>query len=347
MKVEIWGTYPPPIGGVSIHIMRFIHEVNKLNSNIVLKDFNGLDENEFDYIIKVKSKLNEFFALPFRSKMLIHLHSNKFIVFVLLLIFGRKHKIGMTIHNKNLVKTSKGVKKKLTTLFLRRLDFIILNDPEYANQFTEAFKIDKLKTHVLPAYIKPLETERSKLPKKVLQFRQHKEFLISANAFMLRFEEGVDIYGFDLLIDLVYALKKKDINVGLIFCLPQIGNQQYYGQLCAIIKDKSLEKDILILQEKLPNAFQIWEASDLFIRPTTTDIEGVSVKEALDFNTPVIASNVCKRPKEAVLFKSRDFEELLSKTFELYKASKAINKTPISFNGEKITPKILEIYLNS
>lgn len=23
MKIEIWGTYPPPIGGVSIHIYRF------------------------------------------------------------------------------------------------------------------------------------------------------------------------------------------------------------------------------------------------------------------------------------------------------------------------------------
>lgn len=38
-------------------------------------------------------------------------------------------------------------------------------------------------------------------------------------------EDGLDLYGLDLLIDLIYDLRKDGINAGLLFCLPEIGNK--------------------------------------------------------------------------------------------------------------------------
>jgi len=38
------------------------------------------------------------------------------------------------------------------------------------------------------------------------------------------------------------------------------------------------------------------------VRPTLWDSFGISVAEALHFNVPVIASNVCQRPERAVTF---------------------------------------------
>lgn len=57
--------------------------------------------------------------------------------------------------------------------------------------------------------------------------------------------------------------------------------------------------------------------SDLFIRPTLTDMEGLSVKEALAFGTPVIASDVCLRPSETFLFPKQDFEMLLKQSLHI------------------------------
>src|SRR5690606_31309068 len=116
----------------------------------------------------------------------------------------------------------------------------------------------------------------------------------------------IDVYGLDMLITLVENLKMKGIDIGLVFCLPKIGDEKYFKEKRREINEKGLQDNILILNSEIPNAFQIWEMSDMFIRPTSTDIEGISVKEALEFGTPTIASDVCTRPKETILFKSRD-----------------------------------------
>lgn len=59
----------------------------------------------------------------------------------------------------------------------------------------------------------------------MLEFRKKCNYLISANAFRLVVEDGLDLYGLDLLIDLIYDLRKDGINAGLLFCLPEIGNK--------------------------------------------------------------------------------------------------------------------------
>lgn len=344
MKIEIWGTYPPPIGGVSIHIMRLVHRILENNLDVVVKDFNGLNTKKLDYVFPIKNKFIEFFKIPFRKKTIIHLHSSNFGALLLVFFLGKRHIIGLTVHNKRLIDIKNPLKRKLFSLFLSRLDFILLNDSSYKEQFINFFNLKPEKIHLCPAYIRPLDKERMPLSDKILQFRKKKKFLISANAFMLKLENGVDLYGLDLLIELIAALKKIEIDVGLIFCLPQVGNKSYFKKMQQLINKNGLEGDIVILQGNIPNAFQIWEISDLFIRPTTTDIEGVSVKEALDFGTKVIASDVCIRPKQAILFKNRNFDDLYSKTIVVYNAFKDQDTLTENFTELDAVPIIIKQY---
>ena len=41
---------------------------------------------------------------------------------------------------------------------------------------------------------------------------------------------------------------------------------------------------------------------DLFVRPTLSDGASVSIEEALWANIPVVASNVCQRPAQVMLY---------------------------------------------
>ena len=300
MKIEIWGTYPPPIGGVSIHIMRLVHRLQENNLNVVVKDFNGLNTKKLDYVLPIKNKFIEFFKIPFRKKTIIHLHSSNFAALLLLFFLGKRHVIGLTVHNKRLIDLKNPLKRKLFSLFLRRLDFILLNDSAYKEQFINFFNLKTEKIYLCPAYIRPLEIERMPLSDKTLQFRKDKEFLISANAFMLKLENGLDLYGLDLLIELIAAMKKIEIDVGLIFCLPQVGNKSYYKE--------------------------------------------ISVKEALDFGTKVITSDVCIRPKQAILFKNRNFDDLYSKTIKVYRASKSQDAVQVNFTELDAVPLIIKLY---
>ncbi len=341
MKIELWGTYPPPIGGVSIHVYRLIHNLHKLDSEIVLKDF-GSGNSGFSYVKSVKSKWWEFLRLLFVSPKIIHLHSNNIKAFLLLYLFGSKHQIGITIHNKNLVKIKSGLQKCIVRCFLKKVSFIILNDEDYKNALINKFHCKKDKIHILPAFLPPIEAEYKGLDDDILDFRKQHHFLLSANAYKLRLEDGVDVYGLDLLIKLVEELKRRKIDVGLIFCLPTIGNLEYYQKCLSVIEAQGLHNDIYIIQRPLINGFEVWKLSDLFIRPTFTDIEGLSVKEALFCGTPAIASDVCKRPLEAIIFKNRDFDDLLSKVLEIFnnKKKKEICVTP----NDDTTRSILSIY---
>jgi hypothetical protein len=44
------------------------------------------------------------------------------------------------------------------------------------------------------------------------------------------------------------------------------------------------------------------QRADLSIRPAATDEDAISLREALYFNCPVIASDVVRRPKGTILF---------------------------------------------
>ena len=63
------------------------------------------------------------------------------------------------------------------------------------------------------------------------------------------------------------SLKEKGINVGLVFCLPMIGDMEYYQKCLSSIKEMNIDDNILVVQREIPNGFEIWKLSDLFIRP--------------------------------------------------------------------------------
>lgn len=342
MKVELWGTYPPPIGGVSIHVYRLIHSLHKLDSSIILRDF-GKSKSNISYVKKVSYRWLEFFSLPFRKKRVIHLHSNNLLAFTLLILLGKRHKIGVTLHNQNLIKETSFVRKKIIQGFLRRAAFVVLNDNNYLLRLCSYFHCSKNNFYVLPAFLPPDRSEYLGLSEDILSFRKQHSFLLSANAYKLRYENGIDIYGFDLLIQLVKSLKEKGIDVGLIFCLPMIGDMAYYCKCLSLIKEMNIEDNILIVQKEMPNGFEVWKLSDLFIRPTFTDIEGISVKEALYCGTPAVASDVCKRPDEAILFENRNYKDLERKVLDFHKNRNQYRLRNISFT-EHTVRQLWDIY---
>lgn len=251
--------------------------------------------------------------------------------------------MGVTLHNQNLIKETSWIRKKIIRSFFRQIAFVILNDSNYCLKLCSYFHCQDNKFHILSAFLPPDKSEYLGLNENILAFRQRHSFLLSANAYKLRFENNIDIYGLDLLIRLVDSLKEKGIDVGLVFCLPMIGDIEYYQKCLLLIKQQNLVDDILIVQEEIANGFEVWKLSDLFIRPTSTDIEGLSVKEALYCGTPVIVSDVCKRPKDAILFKSRDYDDLELKVLEFYN-NRALYQYKARDFDEHTAERLLDIY---
>lgn len=327
MKKEIWGFYPPPIGGISIYCKRLIEKLYAKDETVIMRNFIS-SKSGCVYVVDVKNKLFEFLKLPFASKKLIHAQFTNFFLLMLLYLFGGRHNIVLTLHNRRLILLN-GWKKMIVNRLLRRVKFLIYNDPTYTSLLREKFDVDEKKIVILPTYMPPSKEEFKGLDCDIATFLSEHKYTISANASKVICNVYGDVYGIDQMIYLMDRLvNKKRMDVGLVFCVSEIFSQEYYNQCREKIKELGLERNFLFVIQSSVNGFEVWAATDLFLRPTMTDMEGVSVKEALQFGTPVVASDVCKRPQEAVLYKTGNAEDLFEKVYPLLQQKPRVIYTP-------------------
>ncbi|KAA3656574.1 MAG: glycosyl transferase, partial [Calditrichaeota bacterium] len=96
-KINIYGVYPPPFGGISIHIKRFVKYLENENYNFEFYQSNT-NHNEYNNV-----RFRRFILSHINfQKEIIHLHGfisgRRALLLLLLRIFFRKKRI-VTIHN--------------------------------------------------------------------------------------------------------------------------------------------------------------------------------------------------------------------------------------------------------
>ena len=282
MKKEIWGFNPPPIGGISIYCKRLTDKLHAKESEIIMRNFAGSGSG-CDYIVDVKHRLIEFLKLFFVPKRLIHAQFTNFYLLMMLYLCGWRHNIVLTLHNRRLVLLD-GWKRWVVNRLLQRVKYVIYNDPTYTPLLHEKFDIDDSKIVILPTYISPGRDELKGLTPDIASFLSKHEYSISANAHRVIQNVYGDLYGIDQLIYLMDRLvNERGMDVGIVFCISEIFNHEYYNECCARIKKLGLECNFHFVVQSPVNGFEVWAATDLFLRPTMSDMEGVSVKEALQF----------------------------------------------------------------
>lgn len=313
--IEIWSTYPPPFGGVSVHSMRLFESLKKtkLGNNIIFKNFNGKYNSPENSIHSVNCFFLEFIRLFCSSKRIIHLHSNNLYLWLVFSLFIWRHKVIITLHNQKLKYSLNFIETIIRKVFLLKAGCVILNDNSLADSIHESYHIKISKFHIIPAFIPPLPEENIGLDERFIKFRQKHKFLISTSAWKLYRKGNIDVYGIDQIIEAMNKLKAHSVFPGLIIIIPISEDSEYERFLINKVNNYNLWNQILLIRESIPNAFEVWKLSDLYIRATSTDIEGLTIKEALFYNTPVIASDVVDRPEGCILYKLNNTEDLKDK----------------------------------
>ena len=118
--------------------------------------------------------------------------------------------------------------------------------------------------------------------------------------------DGEEIYGIDFLID--YFKEKENY----FLCVSDPSSQyamHFSGQAF---------KNVLFITE--PHSFYaVMKHSDVMVRGTATDGDSLSIREGLDLDIKVIATDCVDRPDGVVLFKYKDsssFESALNASAE-------------------------------
>ncbi len=329
IKILIIGPAPQNIGGISIHIRRLIN---------LLKDqyaFDIVDEGHqrFDGVFNLRSKnifiyLNKIFHAD-----IIHIHSGAFIlrachIFICRILL-RKFTI-VTVHRDPTIEGKIG----LTKWLLSKCNHVIMvNAKGYGVMHTDS----NCKYHMIPAFLPPILEEEPELPEDLIRWvkrirKDERSKLMISNAWNLVLNKGEDLYGLDLCISSMKEIKGKGLtNYYLIFVVASNTNQQslmkHYKEQ---IQEFGLTENILIRESPL-SFVRLINLADIVLRTTNTDGDAISIREAIYFEKPVIASDVVDRPKETILFKNRDVEDLTRAILSVNNEDNQLNSDKTNF----------------
>lgn len=296
------GPIPPPLGGISIYLKR----LNQNFSEKIQDDFQ-LNLFEFIFFIIKNSKRNNFiYHTPNnRRRIVLGILSKLGLIYFELYVHGNSLKSKF-----NLIE-----RVFLTNCLIEAKTIYIVG--EHIKPHVEPHIVDTHKIFQKPAFIPPNEAEenliRNLLPQSLFSFinENPKNILINGSSFVL--SRGTDLYGFDISINLISELLTKyNIKAGLIIAVADNSNTQFYNSLKGQSKRLGIDSQIFWITDQ-KEIWPLFKDVNVFIRPTNEDGYGISIDEALHFNCPAIASNVCKRNPEAIIFKNRNIEDLLTK----------------------------------
>lgn len=314
-SVVILGNYPPPLGGVSVHIKRVMHKLKNQHNQV--HHFDTLNRKALPiYVIKLV-----WFLMRFKPDI-VYYHTvdlnSRLIEFQLLAWIKKMRGFEFIVveHNcRHLYERSPQYKEKFNIL-MHYVDKLVLIGNATEKSYKDNQIIVPHRTTIEAAFLPPNIQEESALmdayPKQLQSFIAGHHTIITVNAFQLVLLNGKDLYGIDQCIELLFRLKKNGSTVGLVIVLGLVGNIQHYTALKDYIKLHDLESNCMwVMGQK--ELWPIFKDTTIFLRPTLSDAESVSVQEALYFKVPVVASDVCIRPAGVLTFKTGNVEDLYAK----------------------------------
>jgi len=324
-SILLVGPYPPPLGGVSVHVKR-------------LKKLLDYYRNKADcFYTSEKSKsiiinsINLIKLIYFNDYDIIHIHGyfRAYIFVIYLCRFFKKYAIYYTAHNSRIFENKNKISNFFLKSFIKRVDYLIV----VSKHILENFEQNKVKLPdkilVRNAFLPPPVEEYNRIietySKDTKKFLFEKKPIIIANAWKISFYKNIDLYGLDLCIELASQIKKTFPQLGFLFALANDEfNSKYIVKMEEIIKKASLKHNFHIMtgQKEL---WPLFKKADLSIRPTMTDGDALSIREALFFRCPVIASDVAPRPNGTILFKSRNIEDLYASAMKVLQTKEFIN----------------------
>jgi len=342
------GVYPPPYGGVSIHVHR-LHALC-LDNNIrgTVWDISRRVKNARN-VVNMSRPWNWLRVLTCRQDV-IHVHTTGMhwiipaLFYYLARITGAEYIVSyhsLRFGPRDFNALGRRVLKKVLSSASR----CIADSPEIRESLIALGALPE-KISVIPAFLPPAANQRKidEIPGEVRNFMENHEPVISAGAFRVVFYEGQDRYGIDMCIELCARLKNSYPRIGVVFCLPEIGDEAYFARLQQDIREKNVADSFMFVTKALGEVYPIWQESDIFVRPTNSDGDAVSLREALYLKTPSLASDVTPRPEGTVLFRNRDVEDFIDRVKMVWDNYDEYRSKITSLEGSSGADEILNIY---
>jgi glycogen synthase len=304
VKLLLIGPFPPPHGGISVHVREAERTLTDAGLEVrVLNATRGAPRSQHYLSYRNAAGLAWLVVRHACRGWIIHVHTNGHNrnSWIVSLICGLAGKLGpgslLTLHSGM---TASYLRSASRGRFASVRAICSLYDQVIAvNADIRAALVDigvpSSRLEILPAYL--ASPPDSAIPLQVESFfRQHAP--VCATVLFYRPE-----YGFDFLLDGLTDLRARYPRLG---CIVMGDGKTANTARLAILKREI--GDALLLTGDLPHeqCLAIMARCDVFLRCTVADGDAISVREALSAGRPVVATDVGYRPPGTFLFQSGD-----------------------------------------
>lgn len=305
--IAIIGVLPPPYGGISVHIERLCGALAELDIPYVIYDESKQSEKN-DHVVPIDQIERWSMRYLFKkNEDIIHNHFLRWKVrFTLSLLRLKGKKVIHTVHS--LREEHYSIVHLIMIYFTGLLSnhFIVVN--EEIKEKLLKLKIPANKITVIPAFIRPIEDESITIPTYINDVFENYSQVMIANGGIGNLQDGEELYGLDLCIEMFKSIADKRPNVAFLYCVTHVTNEDAEKRFREQLTKYGLNQRFMLIKEKMP-LYPLLKKSNMFVRPTRSDGDAISIREALYYKVPVITSDVVKRPAGVKLFKNNDLQE--------------------------------------
>ncbi len=309
LKILITGPIAPPAGGISIHIQRLTHLL-KDEFNIDLIDESHVKKagifymrslNPISYIKKVLRTDILFIQGGNKLFKTIHILTGKLL----------SRKVIITIHGYG--KRRSQPFRAIDSFFFSMANKIVLVNPDIFSKLP----LPRKKCVLKHAFLPPVMKDEPELPSAVIAWlkkqRSAGKIIVCANASRLTLHNNEDLYGLDMCIETARQLIAKGEPVAFIYTVSALERgADLFNKNLQLINELGLQDHFMLISEKL-SFVRLIENADIVIRPTNTDGDALTIREALYLGKPTIASDIVEKPASTILFRTRDNADLEKK----------------------------------
>jgi glycosyltransferase involved in cell wall biosynthesis len=339
MQILQFGVFPPPEGGVQTNV-KDIHDFLRgkdIRGGVIhLSRHRRVDADDVFYPKTPAAVMRA--ALNFPSSIWhFHLGGNVTRALLGLYSFGTSvpgRKTVLTFHSGGYSSTPDAQRPHpLRDFLFRRFDRIIAVNDDIVEMFAR-MGVERRKIRLIPPFALPSQPPPAEIPPAITEFMaRHSPVLVT----VCGLEPEYDI---ELQIEAMAGILDRIPGAGLVVA----GGGSLEAQLRSQLATKPYAGSILLCGD-VPRAatLNVIARSDLFLRTTWYDGDAVSVREALQFDVPVIASDNGMRPAGVNLIPARDREALIHGVGEVLATPKPPRLAkPDNFENLE---RVLELYL--
>ncbi|MGA3201126.1 MAG: glycosyltransferase family 4 protein [Bryobacteraceae bacterium] len=302
MKMLLIGPYPPPHGGISVHVSGIHRQLIAAGAPCAVLNTSRI-RSRFRFAMELARYAARGWTL--------HLHTNghnrnSWLLALLCGIAGQgSGGCILTLHSGMMpgyVRTSPSWRRALAGFVCRLYSRVILVSPELRDAAI-SLGTPAERTEIAPARLATGNPHVSLDPQLIAWIKRHHPLLSTTLFFRPE-------YGFDLLIEGFAQLRRRHTALGCIV----MGSGEQYAEAVKRVRECGLESDVLLLGDlDHDRCLALISRSHVFVRPTLKDGDSISVREALVLGVPVVASRVGSRPPGTILFHPGNVEDMLSK----------------------------------